>query len=105
MFFFRCLQSHTPRMRSEDLSLALGPGSSSWGRRPKRQLATVAIGDGGVESESEASEPDLGASVVGRGGVLEGVDVMLCYVMIRYVLLCYVMLLVDSIHIIDVLYM
>jgi len=48
------------KMRSEDLSLALGPGSSSWGRRPKRQLATVAIGDGGVESESEASEPDLG---------------------------------------------
>lgn len=71
-------------MRSEDLSLALGPGSSSWGRRPKRQLATVAIGDGGVESESEASEPDLGASVVGKwGGVLEGVDVMLCYVISR----------------------
>lgn len=88
-------------MRSEDLSLALGPGSSSWGRRPKRQLATVAIGDGGVESESEASEPDLGASVVGRGGVLEGVDVM----MLHYVMLCYVMLLVDNIHIIDVLYM
>ena len=88
MFFFRASKKPPPRMRSEDLSLALGPGSSSWGRRPKRQLATVAIGDGGVESESEASEPDLGASVVGRGGVLEGVDVM----MLHYVMLCYVML-------------
>lgn len=42
----------------EDLSLVLGPGSSSWGRRPRRQLATVAIGD--KDSDSDGSEPDLG---------------------------------------------
>ena len=47
-----------PRIQMEDLSLALGPGSSSWGRRPRRQLATVAIGD--KDSESDGSEPDLG---------------------------------------------
>ena len=48
------------RLRSEDLSLALGPGSSSWGRRPRRQLATVSMGDVAAESESDNSEPDLG---------------------------------------------
>lgn len=73
-------------MRSEDLSLALGPGSSSWGRRPKRQLATVAIGDGGVESESEASEPDLGAFGGWKGRSPWGSG---CYVVRCYVMLCY----------------
>ena len=52
--------SSSVRLRSEDLSLALGPGSSAWGRRPKRQLATVAMGDVAAESESDNSEPDLG---------------------------------------------
>ena len=47
------------RLRMEDLSLALGPGSTAWGRRPKRQLATVAIEE--KESDSDVSEPDLGA--------------------------------------------
>ena len=47
-----------PRIQMEDLSLVLGPGSSSWGRRPRRQLATVAIGD--KDSDSDGSEPDLG---------------------------------------------
>ncbi|CAK9104702.1 Pentatricopeptide repeat-containing protein At1g62930 [Durusdinium trenchii] len=46
------------KLRREDMSLALGPGSSAWGRRPKRQLATVAMED--KESDSDASEPDLG---------------------------------------------
>lgn len=48
------------KLRSQDLSLALGPGSSAWGRRPRRQLATVALGDVAAESESDNSEPDLG---------------------------------------------
>ena len=42
------------------MSLQLGPGSPVLGRRPKRHLATVQIEDK-VESESEESEPDLGA--------------------------------------------
>eukprot|EP00439_Symbiodinium_sp_Y106_P074710 s1139_g14.t1 len=47
------------KVKMQDSTLALGPGSSTWGRRPKRQLATVAIEDK-VESDSEGSEPDLG---------------------------------------------
>lgn len=27
----------------QDSTIALGPGSATWGRRPRRQLATVAI--------------------------------------------------------------
>ena len=57
------------RLRSEDLSLALGPGSSSWGRRPRRQLATVSMGDVAAESESDNSEPDLG-DLMGFHGIL-----------------------------------
>mmetsp|Transcript_30472 Transcript_30472/g.70259 ORF Transcript_30472/g.70259 Transcript_30472/m.70259 type:complete len:749 (-) Transcript_30472:163-2409(-) len=47
------------KIKMQDSTLALGPGSSTWGRRPKRQLATVAIEDK-VESDSEGSEADLG---------------------------------------------
>ncbi|CAJ1349115.1 unnamed protein product [Effrenium voratum] len=47
------------KIRMQDSTIALGPGSATWGRRPRRQLATVAIEDK-VESEDEGSEPDLG---------------------------------------------
>eukprot|EP00933_Yihiella_yeosuensis_P014549 TRINITY_DN13006_c0_g2_i1.p1 TRINITY_DN13006_c0_g2~~TRINITY_DN13006_c0_g2_i1.p1 ORF type:complete len:751 (+),score=131.93 TRINITY_DN13006_c0_g2_i1:211-2463(+) len=39
--------------------LALGPGSPTLGRRPKRQLASVSIEDA-AHSDSEGSEPDIG---------------------------------------------
>ena len=42
-----------------DYSEKLGPGSPVWGRRTKRQLATVQVEDK-METDSEESEPDLG---------------------------------------------
>lgn len=42
-----------------DTSQKLGPANPVWGRRTKRQLATVQIEDK-IETDSEESEPDLG---------------------------------------------
>lgn len=42
-----------------DDALALGPGSPSWGRRPKKNLATMSLEDA-PDSDSEGSEVDLG---------------------------------------------
>lgn len=48
------------KARAPDALQMLGPGSPQWGRRQKRNLATVAQEEELVQSDSEGSEDDLG---------------------------------------------
>ena len=53
------VQKKQYQLALSDYSEKLGPGSPVWGRRTKRQLATVHVEDK-METDSEESEPDLG---------------------------------------------